>query len=76
MTEQKFKAGDVVYLVSGGPLMTVSCIEGCMATTIWWEQTGDGQWAHKPTTDEFPVEALKGGDWVPPRKKGYFEDGS
>lgn len=67
MIKQKFKAGDVVSLESGAPLMTVMCVKDGMVTAMWWGKTGENCWAQQPTTGEFPDQVLREGV-LPPEK--------
>ncbi|WP_311267466.1 DUF2158 domain-containing protein [Sphingobium sp. WCS2017Hpa-17] len=57
MTENTFKAGDVVRLKSGGPTMTVTRVgEGAWVGTVWvsWFDS-----SNKPQSGEYPQEALE-----------------
>ena len=53
-----FKAGDVVQLKSGGPLMTVFEIDGNLASCRWF--SGNDEKA-----SSFPMELLKPADLGP-----------
>jgi uncharacterized protein YodC (DUF2158 family) len=57
MTEEKFKAGDVVRLASGGPLMTVAHVEDGSVCVMWWK-TVDGRWESQPVGNDLPEAAL------------------
>lgn len=57
MTENVFKAGDVVMLKSGGPKMTVTSVgEESWTGTVWvsWFDS-----SNKPQKGDYPQESLE-----------------
>lgn len=47
-----FKVGDVVQLKSGGPVMTITYIDGGKAVCEWFDN-------NTPASSTYPVEAIE-----------------
>jgi uncharacterized protein YodC (DUF2158 family) len=47
-----FKQGDTVRLKSGGPIMTVTFVDGDDVSTVWFDDSG------KQEKSEFPAATL------------------
>jgi len=56
----EFEVGDVVFLISGGPGMTVFAIdkEKGTVTATWFECTCAGTWVGEPRTAIFNADTL------------------